>query len=278
MSKIFNVIKSHKLADFGEASEAAQPVDTNVLTADAPGTVATLAVSADRHRVVHLRIAASSPIFPFDTEQHDAAEQYRIIRTKLLHHPQKPRLVVISSASSGDGKTVTTINLAASLAIKQSSEILLVDGDLRRPRIAEMLGIPPSPGLAEVLERAADLDEALVRTAEFPNLFILPAGAGRIGAAELLDSANWRPFIAQIRARFTNVLFDAPPIAAVADYELIQLACDGAIVVVRPDHSNRAACMKALEIVPRDKLLGVILNCFENWWLWKTDGYSYYRQ
>jgi receptor protein-tyrosine kinase len=277
MSKIFNVIKGYNLADFGESSKPGQAADTDVLTADAHDMAAAGLPNTGRNRVVRLRIAATSPIFPFDTGQHDAAEQYRIVRTKLLHHPKKPRLLVISSAGSGDGKTVTTINLAASLAIKQSSEILLVDGDLRRPRVAELLGIPPSPGLAEVLEGTADLEAALVRTAELPNLFVLPAGAGRTGAAELLDSANWRPFIARIRARFSNVLFDAPPIALVADYELIQLACDGAIVVARPDHTNRAACLNALELVPRDKMLGVILNCIENWWLWKTDGYSYYQ-
>jgi receptor protein-tyrosine kinase len=279
MSKIFNVMKSYNFADFDEASEALAPADTNVLTADAPDAAwapSTLPKTG-AERVVRLRIASSSPIFPFDTEQHEAAEQYRIIRTKLLHHPQKPRLLVISSASSGDGKTVTTINLAASLAIKQNSNILLVDGDLRRPRIADMLGIPPHPGLAEVLSGTVDLDTALVRTAEFQNLFVLPAGSGGAGATELLDSPNWRTFIAQIRARFSNVLFDAPPIALVADYELIQLACDGTIVVVRPDHSNRAACLKALEMVPRDKLLGVVINCCENWWLWKLDSYSYYR-
>jgi capsular exopolysaccharide synthesis family protein len=278
MSKIFNVIKNYNLADFGEPGEPEQSDAGSVLTAAAIDTIPHPSSPVTRSdRYVRLRIPDSSPIFPFDAGQQEAAEQYRIIRTKLLHHPKQPRLLVVSSASSGDGKTVTTINLAASLALKQNSPVLLVDADLRRPRIANLLGISATPGLAEILSGSADLEAALVRTEEFPGLYVLPAGAARTGAAELLDSPNWKAFIERIRSRFSSVLFDAPPIALVADYELIQLACDGAIVVIRPNHSGRAACLKALEIVPRDKLLGVVLNCYENWWLWKADSYSYYR-
>jgi receptor protein-tyrosine kinase len=278
MSNIFNVVKNYNLIDFGNDSEPEESDNANVLTVAAPDPIVVPTLpAAGQNRTMRLRISASSPIFPFDSGHHDAAEQYRIIRTKLLHDHRKPQLMVVSSATSGDGKTVTTVNLAASLALKQNSQILLIDTDLRRPRVAEILGLPITPGLAEVLAGTADLNEALVRTVEFPNLFVLPAGAGRTGAAELLDSTNWRILVTEIRARFTYALFDAPPIALVADYELIQLACDGTIVVVRPDHSNRSACLKALEIVPRDKLLGVVLNCFEPWWFCKAPAYSYYK-
>jgi receptor protein-tyrosine kinase len=278
MSNIFNVVKNYNLIDFGNDSEPEQSDNANVLTVAAPDPIVVPTLpAAGQNRTMRLRISASSPIFPFDSGHHDAAEQYRIIRTKLLQDHRKPQLMVVSSATSGDGKTVTTVNLAASLALKQNSQILLIDTDLRRPRVAEILGLPITPGLAEVLAGTVDLNEALVRTVEFPNLFVLPAGTGRTGAAELLDSTNWRILVTEIRARFTYALFDAPPIALVADYELIQLACDGTIIVVRPDHSNRSACLKALEIVPRDKLLGVVLNCFEPWLFCKAPAYSYYK-
>src|SRR5689334_122887 len=275
MSKIFNVVRDSNLLDFDEACESEQVEVANVSTTTAADAVS-LRPAAKFDHVVRLRVSDASPVFPFDAAHQKAAEQYRIVRTKLLHDPKKPALLVISSSGSGDGKTVTTINLAATFALKQNAQVLLVDGDLRRPRIADMLGIAETPGLAEVLAGTSDLDSALVQAAEFPNLFVLPAGIARGAAAELLESQNWRTFITQIRARFTTVLFDAPPIALVADYELIQLACDAAIVVVRPDHSSRTACLKALEIVPRDKLIGVLVNCFESWWLRKTNNYSYY--
>ena len=152
------------------------------------------------------------------------------------------------------------------------------DADLRRPQIADLLGIPATPGLSDILAGAATLESALIRTAELPDLYVLPAAIAHICAAELFESQNWQALISQIRAQFSMVLFDAPPIALVADYELIQLACDGAMVVVRPDHTKRQACTKALEIVPKEKLLGVVVNGFNDWWLWKTDSYAYYRQ
>src|SRR5262245_36285078 len=113
MSKIFNVIEKCNLIDFGEACEP-QPHDSMTL----PPAVATASIPSRTFstngpgRVVQLQILDSSPIFPFDTGN-QAAEQYRIIRTKLLHHPRKPQVLVVSSSTTGDGKTVTAINLAA---------------------------------------------------------------------------------------------------------------------------------------------------------------------
>ena len=288
MSRIFDVIKKDNIIDFADlcvddVSPIREPArNPESQEYSSPGCVSPGRVSDDissscsGDRMVRLRLSTFSPVFPFDKGHDTAAEQYRIIRTKILHSPKNPRLIVVSSACSGDGKTVTSINIAAALALKEQSSVLLVDCDLRQPRVAEALAIPVSPGLAEVLSGAADLEAALVRPEQFPNLFILPAGHAGASAAELLDSERWRIFVKQVRARFAQVIFDAPPIAMLADYDLIQMVCDAAILVARPDHSNRAAFLKALEAVSPDKMLGVVLNCVENWWLWKTPAYGYY--
>jgi capsular exopolysaccharide synthesis family protein len=280
MSKIFDVLKKDNLVDFGELCESEMDLAREQQEGHGHSICRVNDTSLPRNstRIVQLRLSVLSPFFPFDNGQNAAGEQYRIIRTKILHSCNKPRLIVVSSASSGDGKTVTSINIAASLALKDGSRVLLVDGDLRRPRISDALGLPVAPGLTEVLSGVAELESALVRAEQFPNLFILPAGNSGESAAELLDSERWRLLIKQIRERFTNVLFDTPPIATVADYELVQLVCDGTIVIARPDHSDRAACVAALGIVPKEKLLGVVLNCVEDWWLWKTPAYGYYRK
>jgi capsular exopolysaccharide synthesis family protein len=278
MSKIFDVVRKGNIIDFGDLC-AAEVTDSGELPqpSELPiGRIGTLPSPSNGRRVVRLRLSTFSPIFPFDRPDHVAAEQYRIIRTRILHHPKRPRSIVLSSACSGDGKTVTSINIAASLALKDDSSVLLVDSDLRRPRVAEALGIPNSPGLAEILSGEANLESALVCPEQFPNLFILPSGNAAQSAAELLDCERWRLLVQQTRARFSHVIFDAPPIAMLADYDLIQLVCDAAILVMRPDHSDRAACLKALAAVPQEKMLGVVLNCVENWWLWKTPVYGYY--
>ncbi|MBV8550995.1 MAG: CpsD/CapB family tyrosine-protein kinase [Acidobacteriaceae bacterium] len=279
MSRIFDVVSKERVLDFGEMCPAETKDAKGIRTPQQePRRPLDGPRSGSAYRVVRLRAPALSPIFPFDDKNQAAVEQYRLIRTRILHRPKKPQFIVVSSASSGDGKTVTSINVAASLALKGESRVLLVDGDLRQPRIADAVGIPIVPGLGDVLSGAAELDAAIVRAEQFPNLFILPAGNPRGSAAELLDSQNWQRLTKELRARFSNVIFDAPPIATVADYELLQLVCDGVIVVARPDHSNRTALAEGLKNIPREKLLGLVLNCVEDWWLWKTPSYGYYRK
>jgi Mrp family chromosome partitioning ATPase len=78
-----------------------------------------------------------------------------------------------------------------------------------------------------------------------------------------------------LKKQFRYIIVDSPPIAAVADYDLLQSVCDGVVVVVRPDHTSRTACKRALESVPKDKLLGVLLNCVTPWFLGGSSGYDY---
>ena len=227
-------------------------------------------------RTVRLRVAAGSPLLPFEKGQWRPSEQYRILRTKLGQHPKQPRMIVISSPAPGDGKSVTAINTAAALSLKSDSEVLLVDVDLRKPAIHRQLGLEESPGLAEVLTGDCAVEEALVRTAEFPSLFILPAGAVPSNPVELLDSPNWPAVCARLRSLFRYVILDSPPLGAVADYDLIQAVCDGVILVVRPDHTNRDLCDRALKTVTKSKFLGVLLNCVPEWSFAKRSGADYY--
>jgi capsular exopolysaccharide synthesis family protein len=278
MSRIFEAIKNERLVGFRELfrehdkfprepAESCGQRDAEVASA--------LSWIPEHVPFTRLRVSAISPLFPFDDAHRMAADQYRIIRTKILHSPGKPQIILVSSPSSGDGKTITAINLAASFALKESARVLLVDGDFRRPRISEILGVS-GKGLHDVLDGSTDLQSALVRSEEIPNLFLLCAGNGAENASELLDSERWQTVIRQLRPHFSNVIFDAPPIAAVADYELLQLASDGVIVIVRPDHTERAGCLNALQTIPRQKLVGVVLNAVEDWWFWKAPNSGYY--
>ena len=229
-------------------------------------------------RTLPIRIASPSPLLPFDSGHWQASEQYRIIRTRIVQHPQQYRALVVSSAGAGDGKSITAINIAGVLGLKSQARVLLVDADLRRSSIHLQLGLPEGPGLAEVLTGACTLEQALVQIAPFPNLYVLTAGTSRANPVELLDNAQWPALCARFRKLFRYIVFDSPPIAAVADYDLIQSVCDGLIMVVRPDHTNRRLCMRALEAVPKDKMIGVLLNCVKKWFLGKytTPDYYYY--
>jgi capsular exopolysaccharide synthesis family protein len=206
-----------------------------------------------------------------------ASEQYRIIRTRIVQHPRRPKVILITSANSGDGKTVSAINIAGALALRDDANVLLIDADFRRPGLCRMLGLPGELGLANILAGRCSLQEAIVRVQQYPNLYVLPVGTSDINPAELLDSKAWESVTDSVREHFDFVVMDAPPVAGVADYELIQARCDGVVVVVRPDHTDRTLLMKALDMIPKDKMLGVVLNCAYHWFLSKTHDDYYYQ-
>lgn len=232
--------------------------------ADAPATPPAI-------RTAPLRFAERSPLLPFDSGHSQAAEQYRIARTRITQHPSRPTMIVVSSAGRGDGKTVTAINLAGSFSLKAEGAILLVDADFRHNSIRYQLGLGAAPGLAEVLEGRSTLEEGLTRAEQLPNLYILPASDPAANPGELLDSERWRDLARRLRQLFEYIVVDSPPIAAVADYELIQSVSDGTLLVLRPDHSRRSMAAEALKAIPQDKLIGVVMNSVPKWF-WFGDG------
>jgi len=229
-------------------------------------------------RTVPLQVSPISPILPFDGTHWGAGEQYRLLRTKIRQHPKSPQIVVVTSASPSDGKSVTAINLAGALALKGEARVLLMDGDFRRSTTCAQLGLPQEPGLAEVLNGNCALHEALIQTEQIPNLYILSSGRAVANPAELLDCSPWHALIRFSRAEFEYIIIDCPPFGCLADYDLIQAVCDATILVVRPDYTNRRLCFNALASIPKDKLIGVVMNCVEEWFLNKgrTGYYGYY--
>jgi protein-tyrosine kinase len=258
---IFEKLPVDSLTDLGEWLEKPE-------TAPAGETV----------RSLSMRISDSAPLLSSRREDRRAAEQYRVIRTKIFHQLSGSSITVISSPGVGDGKTVSAVNLAAALALKSEDKVILVDADLRLSKVHERLGIPKSPGLAEVLSGACTLEEAMLRVEQWPNFYILPAGEAQTNPTELIDSANWRALMARFRAEFRRTLVDSPPVEAVADYDLIAGSCDGVVLVVRPDHTSRPLLNSALAKV-KGKLTGVLINDSLDWFLWKrpSSNYHYYQ-
>ena len=226
-------------------------------------------------RTIQVRIKNQTPLLPFAGENSQAAEQYRIVRTKIVQHPLRPRSLAVSSAESGDGKSVNAVNLAGVLALNPELSVLLVDGDLHRSSLARYFDVPSKPGLADVLSGTAALGETIARIDPFPNLYFLPGGKGQRGPADLLNSKRWDMVAEALKRQFTYVVYDTPPAGALADFDLIQANSDGVILVVRQDHTNRMLWMRACESVPEQKLIGVIMNCVKPWFLGRSLGYYY---
>jgi capsular exopolysaccharide synthesis family protein len=258
----------------GEDFSTAQQGPDQIVNAVAPSPEPEL--RCDEFRILPLNVKPGSPLVVLDPSSTAATEQYRIVRTRILHNNRRTKLLLISSAGPNDGKTVSAINIASVLALREA-KVLLIDADLRRSSIAAALGIPNKPGLSEVLSGERRLTDVVVQAEQNPNLHILTAGDRTSNPAELLDSPHWRELCSRVRERFDFVVLDAPPIAAVADYELLQASSDSVIVIVRPDHTDKSMCMGAIGLIPEDKLLGVVVNCAFNWVLCKSHHpYEYY--
>ncbi len=223
------------------------------------------------YRSVRVQIPASAPLFPFDGVDSSASHQYRMVRTKIAQHASQPRELTISSPGKGDGRTIIAMNIAAALALKEDARVLLVDADFRHSRCGQWLEVRDSPGLTEVLSGRKPLEEAVVQVEQFPNLHFLPCGDAGTNPAELLDSPQAKALFSYFRSEFEFTVVDGPPVGSVADYDILQAMCDGVLVVVRPDHTKRSVYTLALESVPKEKLLGVLLNDEKPWFMWRPE-------
>jgi capsular exopolysaccharide synthesis family protein len=188
------------------------------------------------------------------------AEAYRTLRTSLLvSRSAAPRTLLITSATSGEGKTTTAVNVAAALA-RCGTNVLLIDGDLRLPRCHEAFGLPVGPGLGEYL--ADELAAAPIVATHVPNLALLPAGRALGNPAELLSAPRMHALLREARARFEFVVIDSPPLLAVSDGLLLANLTEGVVVVVERDRSRHDRVRLALQRLHESGALplGTVLN------------------
>lgn len=244
-----------------------------------PRTATALAPRQPRIEIRTLPVVAAGghPILPFDSQDSHVTEGYRKVRTHLMQAPSQPGVIVVSSPSQGDGKTLTAINLAGVLALKREASVVLVEADLRRGDIASRCGLPQGPGLGDYLAGRCKVEDALIRVEQMPNFYIITGGTHRANPVELLDSERWHNLVANLRRKFRFVIIDVPPMGLLADYDLVQAVADGVIVVVRQDHTNRATLKAALALVPPKKRLGVVMNAAREYYFQKRQEYGYYQ-
>jgi capsular exopolysaccharide synthesis family protein len=189
------------------------------------------------------------------------AERFRSLRTRVLHAGERRKMqaFVLTSAGVMEGKTLTAINLSWLLAQTDGVRALLIDGDLRNPCAADYLGLDAPAGLSEVLAGEATLAESIVRL-EPAGLHLLPGGAARGDVAEILSGPKFSAVLKEARRMFDYVIIDAPPLGIFTDASVLINRADAALVVARAGRTRYAALERLLEPLPRERLLGVILN------------------
>lgn len=205
------------------------------------------------------------------------AEQFRLLKNNILF-PEKgtpPKTIMITSASPGEGKSFVASNLAISIAQNIDEHVLLMDCDLRSPKIHSIFKLPQSPGLSEYLSKAKPLSSLLVKS--FVNkLTILPAGVIPNNPSELLSSEQMRRLIHEVRLRYSDryIIIDTPPPYITSEANALVRQVDGVIMVIRHGKTRKKDVEDIINIYGKDKIIGVVQNFAEK----RTGyGYGYYK-
>jgi capsular exopolysaccharide synthesis family protein len=202
------------------------------------------------------------PVVIADDPHSQAAEAIRRLRTNLqfIGNDSECKTVVITSSIPGEGKSTTSINLAASMA-DTGARVILVDADLRRPSIANYTGLEGRAGLTSILIGRADLED-VVQPWRDTTLTVLPSGPVPPNPSELLGSAKMSELLAQLAAGYDVVLIDTPPLLPVTDATILTKMVGGALVVVGADRLHRAQLVESLASLETAgaRVYGMVVN------------------
>jgi capsular exopolysaccharide synthesis family protein len=210
------------------------------------------------------RLHLAEPLVSFVAPASLEAEQYRALRhlVERMHRDNGFQVCAVTSASAGEGKTITTLNLAGSLAQSPDARVLVIDADLHRPTVAKYLGLtrPRSPGLAEAVLHSSHRLSDIVRRIDPLNVSVLLAGSGSAGSYELLTSPRLEELLLEARRLYDYVLIDTPPVVPLADSRLLAKIIDGYVVVVAAHKTPRKLLTDAFDLLDTAKLVAVVFN------------------
>lgn len=213
----------------------------------------------------------------YKMSQSRIAEAYRSIRTSIIFSApeDKPlKTILVTSAVPQEGKTAVAVNLGIIFS-RANERVLLIDADMRRSRMYQVLGIDRRLGLSNLLTGTASLDDVIKQTF-IPNLFFLSSGPVPPNPAELLSSAKIRVVLEELKSKFDRIVIDSPPITSVADTSILSNMVDGVIDVIRAGFINIDLILRGKQRLTeaKSRVIGAILNDVD---LKKEDSYYYYH-
>lgn len=205
------------------------------------------------------------------------SEAYRALRTSILLSTahRAPQVLLVTSSQPGEGKTVTALNLAVTMAQK-GGRVLLIDADMRRPGLAKPLKLSVAKGLSGILTGAYEYSPQLLSTIDpVAGLTLLPSGPTPPNPAELLSSMRMETLVKQLRQDFDHIILDSPPVLPITDATVLSTLVDAAVMVVECDKTTRAALSRACGVIEQagGNIIGTVLNKVDA----RRDGYYGYR-
>lgn len=197
-------------------------------------------------------------------EQNSFTDAYKILRTQVLQRLKEGgwNSVAITSPGLNEGKTLTAINLAISLAMEVDYTVLLVDADLRNPGIQGYFGLGTEKGLSEYLTDNVPLDELLVHPAHIPRFVVLPGGKSLINSSEMLNSPKMVRLVEELKTRYPSriIIFDLPPLLSAADALVFSPYVDAALLVIEEGKTQTEDAKRAVGLLQGTNLMGTVLN------------------
>jgi len=219
--------------------------------------------------------ASTSDLATIVHPQSVVSEAYRALRTSILLSTSKhpPQVILITSGQPREGKTTTALNLAITLA-QRGDRVVLIDSDLRRPRVHRAFQMTNQVGLSSYLAGAATIDQIVKPVSRLPNLFVITAGPTPPNPAELLSSEPVNALFDELRRQFDFVVLDSPPAITVADAMILAAHADGVIIVAHGGVTTRDSLRHARKLLSaaNARMLGVVLNNVDM----RSADYKYY--
>ncbi len=222
-----------------------------------------------RRVVLNLEAIADSGIVTPAAPRSQMADQYRVIKRPLIANAigrgaasiKHGNLIMVTSALPGEGKSFTSINLAMSMAAELDHTVMLVDADVARPSILRMLGLPPGPGLLDLLEGKADMASVLLRT-NVDKLTILPSGTPHAKATELLASDAMSKLLDDMSTRYPDriIIFDSPPLLLTTESRVLATHMGQIVIVVHADRTLQGTVQQALAAIETCPVKMMVLN------------------
>ena len=247
---------------------------------------AAAAAAAPLYRPLNLARLEEQGMLTQEGGRSSVAEDFRIIKRPLLRQARASgaeairhgNLIVVTSAMPGEGKTYCAINLAMSIAMEMDITVLLVDADVARPSVLKVLGLPPEPGLMDVLlDPQLAMGDVILKT-NVANLRILPAGRSNKHATELLASRAMSRLLAEIASRYSDriVVFDSPPLLITSEAHALVGQMGQVVMVVEAETTTQHAVKEALRQIEACEHIHLIYNKTKSFPGNDYYGYGYY--
>lgn len=285
MSRIYEALqradRERKAALEMEGSAIAEPAVVPHMEEAPPPVKSDLALE----NVAHHHWKPSVANFPTLADRGAGVEQFRSLRSRMfqLRYEASLKTILVCSGLPAEGKSFVTANLAMSLARNNVNNILLIDGDLRRPTLHTLLGAPNTPGLSEYLEGTAQLNDIMQRDQtpngassmnSIPNLTFIPAGRCGDNSSELVTNHRIEELITAVSPHFDWILIDSPPVLAVTDAVDIATIADGVLLVARGGSTPFEVAQRTQAAFRNSRVLGFVLNAVKD--APRRGSYSYY--